>query len=408
VNKQDASPSIAAHASRAKARRGPLSGVLVLDLTHMLAGPYCTWLLGALGAQVIKIEMPGRGDFTRSIAPLFDGQSIYFTSVNRNKRSITLNLKIPSARAALLRIAAQADVFVENNRPGVMQRLGLDYKSVATINPKIIYASISGFGQTGPYSERPAFDAVVQAMSGMMSITGEEDGPPVRVGMSIGDIGGSLFGATGILSALIDRAVTGVGAQIDVAMFDSQLALLENAIARYLNTGDEPRRLGSRHPLVAPFQAFPTKDAPIVICVDTETQWVRLCETIGRSDLVGHPLFADGSSRARNHAKLEPELIAALAKRTRAEWLSVLDAAGVPSGPINSISDAVEDPQVVARGMIRRTGTGRFASQPIRFSTYQSSSEAPAPKLGEHTQEVLVESGFSVAEISAMKSEGAI
>jgi crotonobetainyl-CoA:carnitine CoA-transferase CaiB-like acyl-CoA transferase len=226
--------------------------------------------------------------------------------------------------------------------------------------------------------------------------------------MSIGDIGGSLFGAIGILSALIDRAATGMGAQIDVAMFDSQLALLENPIARYLNTGGEPRRLGSRHPLVAPFQAFPTKDAPIVICVDTEAQWAQLCEAIGRSDLVGYPLFADGSSRARNHAKLEPELIAALAKRTRAEWLSVLDAAGVPSGPINSISDAVEDPQVVARGMIRRTGTGRFASQPIRFSTYQSASEEPAPKLGEHTQEVLAEFGFSVAEISAMKSEGAI
>src|ERR671931_661649 len=195
VNKQDVAP----RPFRAKALGGPLSDVLVLDLTHMLAGPYCTWLLGALGAQVIKIEMPGRGDFTRTIAPFCGDQSIYFTSVNRNKRSITLNLKIPSARAALLRIAAQADVFVENNRPGVMQRLGLDYKSVAAINPKIIYASISGFGQTGPYSERPAFDAVVQAMSGMMSITGEEDGPPVRVGMSIGDIGGSLFGATGIL-----------------------------------------------------------------------------------------------------------------------------------------------------------------------------------------------------------------
>ena len=408
MNKQDASPSSTTHAFRANARRGPLSGLLVLDLTHMLAGPYCTWVLGALGAQVIKIEMPGRGDFTRTIAPFFDGQSIYFTSVNRNKRSITLNLKIPSARAALLRMATRADVFIENNRPGVMQRLGLDYKSVAEINPKILYASISGFGQTGPYSQRPAFDAVVQAMSGMMSITGEEDGSPVRVGMSIGDIGGSLFGAIGILSALIDRAVTGAGTQIDVAMFDSQLALLENAIARYLNAGDEPRRLGSRHPLVAPFQAFPTKDAPIVICVDTEVQWNRLCEVIERSDLVGHPLFADGGSRTRNHARLEPELIAALATRTRAEWLSALDAAGVPAGPINSISDAVEDPQVVARGMIRCTGTGRFASQPIRFSTYQRASGEPAPKLGEHTQEVLVECGFSVAEISAMKSEGAI
>ena len=389
-------------------RRGPMAGLRVLDLTHMLAGPYCTWVLGALGAEVTKVEMPRCGDFTRSIAPFADEQSIYFMSVNRNKRSVTLNLKQASGRAALLRMAERADVFVENNRPGVMRRLGVDYQAIARINPRIIYASISGFGQTGPYSHRPAFDAVMQAMSGMMSVTGEEHRPPARVGVSIGDIGGSLFGAVGILAALADRAVTGRGAQVDVAMFDAQIALLENAVARYLNAGDRPKRLGSRHPLIAPFQAFPTKDEPIVICVDTEAQWERFCRAIERSDLIGHPLFTDGSARARHHAELEPPLISALSKCTRAEWLSIFDAVEVPAGPINDIPAMVKDAQVVARGMIRRVGECAFVGQPIQFSTYPELPEQPAPVLGEHTEAVLAECGYSMDEISAMRAEGAI
>jgi crotonobetainyl-CoA:carnitine CoA-transferase CaiB-like acyl-CoA transferase len=389
-------------------RAGPMAGLRVLDLTHMLAGPYCTWVLGALGAEVTKVEMPRRGDFTRGIAPFAGDQSIYFMSVNRNKRSVTLDLKQASGRAALLRMAERADVFVENNRPGVMRRLGLDYQAVARVNPSIIYASISGFGQTGPYSHRPAFDAVMQAMSGMMSVTGEEDGPPARVGVSIGDIGGSLFGTIGILAALADRAVTGRGAQVDVAMFDAQIALLENAVARYLNAGDRPKRLGSRHPLIAPFQAFPTKDEPIVVCVDTEAQWERFCRAIERSDLIGHPLFTDGSARARHHAELEPSLISALSRRTRVEWLSIFEAADVPAGPINDIPAMVKDAQVVARGMIRRAGECDFVNQPIRFSTYPELPAQAAPTLGEHTQAVLAECGYSMEEISAMKAEGAI
>jgi CoA:oxalate CoA-transferase len=387
-------------------RRGPMAGLRVLDVTHMLAGPYCTWLLGALGAEVTKVEMPGRGDFTRGIAPFAADQSIYFMSVNRNKRSVTLDLKQAAGRAALLRMAGRAHVFVENNRPGVMRRLGLDYQALARINPGIVYASISGFGQSGPYSQRPAFDAVIQAMSGMMSVTGEEDGPPARVGVSIGDIGASLFGCIGILAALADRAVTGRGAQVDVAMFDAQIALLENAMARYLNAGDRPRRLGSRHPLIAPFQAFPTKDEPIVICVDTQAQWERLCRAIERADLISHPLFADGSMRAKHHAELEPPLISALSKHTRAEWLSILAAAEVPAGPINDIPAVVEDPQALARGLIRRIGECAFVSQPIRFSTYAQLPEQPAPVLGEHTEKVLAECGYSNEQISAMKAQG--
>jgi crotonobetainyl-CoA:carnitine CoA-transferase CaiB-like acyl-CoA transferase len=389
-------------------RLGPLDSLRVLDLTHMLAGPYCTWILGALGAEVTKVEMPGRGDFTRGMAPFSGEDSIYFLSVNRNKRSITLNLKHSLGRAAVLQLAQRADVFVENNRPGAMARLGLDYPAVAAVNPKIIYASISGFGQNGPYSQRPAFDAVVQAMSGMMSITGSENGPPARVGVSIGDIGASLFGAIGILAALADRAVTQRGAHVDVAMFDAQLALLENAVARYLNHGDRPRRLGTRHPLVAPFQAFPTKDEPIVICVDTEAQWQRLCETIECRDLIDNPLFSSGNARIENHARLEPLLIAALSRRTRAEWLAALGAAEVPTGPINDIPGVVGDPQVCARGMIRQVGENSFVSQPIRYSTYRDMPEQPAPALGHDTESILTELGYSMEEISTMKARGAI
>jgi CoA:oxalate CoA-transferase len=389
-------------------RAGPLSGIKVLDVTHMLAGPYCTWILGSLGAEILKVEVPGRGDFTRAIAPFADEKSVYFSSVNRNKRSITLNLKTPLGHRAFVRLAEQADILVENNRPGVMKRLNLDYGSISKINPGIVYASISGFGQTGPYSERPAFDAVIQAMSGLMSITGPEKGPPARVGTSIGDIGASLFGAVGILAALNDRNVTGRGSLVDVAMFDAQLAILENAVARYVNVGDIPRRLGSRHPLIAPFQAFSTKDDPIVVCVDTEAQWERYCVAIERTDLMRNPLFANGSLRAENHEKLEPELIQAMQKRTRAEWLSVLETADVPNGPINDVPTVVSDPQIRARGMIVPQGEGGFVNQPIHFSSYPDMASKEAPTLGVDTEPVLLEYGFDAEEISRMRAENAI
>jgi crotonobetainyl-CoA:carnitine CoA-transferase CaiB-like acyl-CoA transferase len=408
VNRREADPHRQTDPRSKVDRHGPLDSLRVLDLTHMLAGPYCTWVLGALGADVTKVEMPERGDFTRGVAPFAAGDSIYFRSVNRNKRSITLNLKHPLGRSALLKLAEHTDIFVENNRPGAMTRLGLDYAAVADVNPRIIYASISGFGQTGPYRQRPAFDAVIQAMSGMMSITGNEHGPPVRVGVSIGDIGASLFGTIGILAALGDRAITGRGAHIDIAMLDAQMALLENAVARYLNSTDRPRRLGSRHPLIAPFQAFPTKDEPIVICVDTEVQWRRLCETIERRDLIDHPLFTNGNARAENHAELEPLLMTALSRRTRAEWLAALEAAQVPAGPINDIASVLDDPQLIARRMVRRVGDSSFVGQPIKFSTYPEMREQPAPALGEHTDEVLAELGYSMEQISSMRAQGAI
>ena len=386
----------------------PLSGIRVIDLTHMLAGPYSTWLLGALGADVIKVEMPGRGDFTRSIAPFFEEKSIYFLSVNRNKRSIAIDLKNPQGHDVLLRLVKKADVLVESNRPGVAARLGLDYASLAIENPHLVYASISGFGQTGPYSARPAFDAVIQAMSGLMSITGEEGRGPVRVGTSIGDITSGMFGVIGILSALQQRNRTNLGAYVDVAMLDAQVATLENAVARFLNAGDVPRRIGSRHPLIAPFQAFPTKDEPMAVCVDTEDQWRRLCGVLNRTNLLDEPKFHDGNARVQNHAALEKILIEIFITRSRAQWLAELEAASVPAGPLNSIPEMVKDPQINSRHMISEVGNGAFVAQPIRMSTQESWPELAAPDLGQHTDEVLEEFGYKPTEIVLLKSSGAV
>jgi CoA:oxalate CoA-transferase len=386
----------------------PLSGVRVLDLTHMLAGPYSTWLLGALGADVIKVEVPDRGDFARRLAPFLEEESIYFLSLNRNKRSVALNLKNSAGRAALMRLVDTADVLIENNRPGVMTRLALDYPTLSAVNPRLVYASVSGFGQTGPYAGRPAYDAVIQGMAGMMGITGEEGRGPVRVGASIADMGAGLFATVGILAALQQRARTGQGTYVDVAMLDAHVALLENAVARYLNAKDLPRRIGSRHPLIGPFQAFPTKDDPIVICCDTEAQWERLCAVLECQSLIGNPLFVDGNARAKNHAELEPSLIAALMRKGRGEWLAALEAADVPAGPINSIAEVVADPQVLARDMIVRAGKGAFVAQPIRFGSCSHGPERPAPGLGEHTEEVLQEAGYAHEEIAQLRANGAI
>ncbi len=390
---------------------GPLAGIRVIDFTHMLAGPYATWILGALGADVIKVERPETGDFTRAIEPRIGGESVYFASVNRNKRSITINLKSDEGREIARKLVAGADILVENNRPGVMDRLELGYEALSAINPGLVYASISGFGQTGPLRDRPAFDMVIQAMSGMMSITGTPDGPPVRVGTSLGDIGSSLFGTVGILAALQERNRTGKGAAIDVAMLDSQLAILENAIARWFNTGQRPQPLGSRHPMVAPFQAFATQDEPIVVCVDTTAQWQRLCDAMARPELIGDPRFADSNDRVRNHAELEPELMRTFATRTRDEWLAALEVADIPCGSVNAIDQAMALDQVAARDMISDLadqGSGQFVAMPIRTGSQEPLVERRAPHLGEHTDQVLGELDYSAADVERLRAIGAV
>ncbi|RYX92336.1 MAG: CoA transferase [Comamonadaceae bacterium] len=391
--------------------RGPLAGVRVLDVTHMLAGPYCTWLLGALGADVIKIERPRSGDFTRIIEPMVDEESIYFLSVNRNKRSVTINLKDQRGKELFEKIAATCDVLVENNRAGVMDRLGLGKEDLALVNPRLIYASISGFGQTGPYQHKPAFDVVAQALSGMMSITGEPGGGPCRVGASIGDIGASLFATVGILAALQKRNATGEAEPLDIAMLDCQLALMENAIARYLNNDDVPKALGSRHPLIAPFQAFPTLDRPIAICVDTNEQWERMCKAMEMPELLSDPRFPTGSRRAANHAELEPLLKDILAKKSRAEWLELFDAADVPASAINSVEEALRDPQVVHREMVVEVPPGsgkKFVDIPIHMRGGARPESTPAPKLGEHNRQVLAELDFAAEDIDALERDHVI
>ena len=302
----------------------PLAGLKVLDITHMLAGPYCTWLLGLLGAEVIKVERPGEGDFARAIAPFHGGESLYFMSVNRNKRSIAVNLKTEEGKQILRDLIARSDILVENNRAGVMDRLGLGYDDAKALNPGLVYASISGYGQTGPYRHKPAFDVIAQAISGMMSITGQEGGPPTRVGVSIGDIASGLFATVAILAAIEGRHGSGEGAFIDVSMMDCQMALMENAISRYLNAGDVPERLGSRHPLIARSSLSETKDFPIAVCVDTEPQWQRFCAALDLEPLLHDPRFQDGPMRALNHSQLEPLLNAVFASGRRDDFIARL------------------------------------------------------------------------------------
>lgn len=392
--------------------KGPLSGIRVIDATHMLAGPYSTWLLAMLGADIIKIERPQGGDYTRSVAPFKDDESIYFNSVNRNKRSVALNLKEEEGKAVLRQLLTTADVFIENNRAGAMERLGFGYEAVSELNPQLVYAAISGFGQDGPYKHLPSFDVVAQAMSGMMSITGEEFGPPARVGISLGDIGSGLFTTVGVLAALVGRGQEGAkGSFIDISMLDCQLAMMENAVARFLQVGDLPRRLGSRHALIAPFQSFATADEQIAICVDTEEQWQRMCIAMQRPEWIDDPLLRDGPLRAQNHAHLEPLMIARLQENGREFWMATLQAADVPCSPINTVAEAIADPQVQHRGMIVEVPAQSgncYVKHPVHMPYTEMVEEKPSPGLGEHSVIVLRELGYSDEQISAFKARGVI
>jgi len=370
-----------------------LEGVKVVDFSRILAGPYCTMILADLGAEVVKIEEPTSGDEARGVGPFLKGLSAYFASLNRGKKSAALNIKDPRGRDLAAALIARADVLVENFRPGTMDRLGLGYETVATRNPRLIYAACSGFGQTGPYRARGAYDMVIQGMGGVMSITGEPGGRPLKTGPAIGDLAGGLFTAIGILAALQAREHTGEGQMVDIGMLDCQVALLENAIIRYTTTGEIPGPLGARHPSIAPFEAFEAKDGYVIFAVGTP-HWERFCRVIGREDLLEDRRFATNALRAENHGALQP-LIAEVARmRTVREWMAIMEKADVPCGPINTIDQVVADPQVQARGMvttIHHPGVGamRIPSSPLRLSRTPSRVDRPAPRLGEHTAEVL-------------------
>jgi CoA:oxalate CoA-transferase len=380
---------------------GPLSGLLVLDLTRVLAGPYCTMVLADLGARVVKIEPPAVGDDSRHIGPFVKGKSAYFMSINRGKESIALDLKAPADRAVFERLLGIGDVLVENYRGGTMEKLGYGWDALHPRFPRLIYAAASGFGHTGPYRTRAAYDMVVQGMGGIMSLTGHPGSPPTRVGTSVGDITAGLFTAIGINAALVERARTGLGRKVDVAMLDCQVAILENAIARYVSTGQVPGPLGARHPSITPFEAFRTADGWVIVAAGNDGLFRKLCEALGRPDLAADPLFATNETRTRHAAALKAEIEQALAAQGTQHWLAAIDAAGVPCGPINDVAQALADPQVASRNMVvtaedPEIGPLRMAGNPIKFSgVADPATRRPAPALDADRQSILAGLGLA-------------
>jgi CoA:oxalate CoA-transferase len=376
---------------------GPLAGILVIDLTRILSGPYCTMMLCDLGARVIKVERPGTGDDARAIGPFTPAGSAYFASINRGKESIDLDLKQPADRRVFEALVERADVLVENFRPGTMQKLGYGWAEAHARWPRLVYVSVSGFGDSGPLRERPAYDIVVQAMGGVMSITGEAGGKPTRVGTSIGDIAAGMFAATGTIAALHQRNNTGTGARIDVSMLDSQVALLENAIARYVTSGEVPGPIGSRHPSITPFGAFETKRGQLVIAAGNDGLFRKLCGVLGKPALASDPRFASNANRCANEAALKAELEAALASGDVESWLARLEAAELPCAPVQNVAEVLAHPQVRARNMALPIDAPEYAGvlvagNPVKISTQQDAAATKAPpKLGEQRSQILRE-----------------
>lgn len=377
---------------------GPLAGVTVVDLTRVLAGPYCTMVLADLGARVIKVESPKGGDDSRHFGPFIAGKSAYFMSLNRGKESIALDLKAPADKAHFESLLEGADVLVENFRGGTMEKLGYGFEALHPRFPRLIYAAASGFGHTGPYRERPAYDMVVQAMGGVMSLTGHPGAPPTRVGTSIGDVTAGLFTAIGVLAALHARQASGKGMKIDVAMLDCQVAILENAIARYAATGQVPGPLGARHPSITPFDAFATADGHIVISAGNDVLFASMAKVIGRPGLAADERYSTNDKRTRNAGALKADIEAALAARDSRAWLDALEKAGVPCGPINDVAHVLADPQVAARNMVvtakdEAAGPVRMAGNPIKMSAYPDPpTRAPAPDLDADRARILKKS----------------
>ncbi|MDM8558770.1 CoA transferase [Candidatus Parabeggiatoa sp. HSG14] len=373
---------------------GPLSEILVIDLTRVLAGPYCTMVLSDLGARVIKVEPP-EGDDSRHFGPFINGKSVYFASINRGKESIALDLKIDKDREIFEQLLEKADILVENYRPGTMEKLDYTWEELHERYPRLIYASVSGFGQTGPYSKLPAYDMVIQGMGGIMSITGQPECEPTRVGSSIGDITAALFTSIGINAALYHRQTTGKGMKVDVGMLDCQVAILENAIGRYLASGEIPRPLGSRHPSITPFDAYKTLDAHIIIAAGNDALFNKLCVAIERSDLTTNALFLTNHLRTEHVIALKAELEIVLTTKKTEHWLKILGEAGVPSGPINNIEQLLNEPQILARNMIVTiddpvVGTLKIAGNPIKLSAFHDpSTRGSVSEINENREDIV-------------------
>jgi len=393
----------------------PLEGVRVLDLSRVLSGPYCTMILADQGADVVKIERPDTGDDARHLGPPYVGEdSGFFVSINRNKRSLALDLKTPDGLKLLHRLAESADVFVENFRPGVAERLGCGYSKVSSINPRIIYCSVSGFGQTGPYRERPGYNMTVQALGGAMTLTGAKGAVPSPVGIPVGDIPAGIYAATAIAMALYQREKTGVGRWIDVSLFDALLSMIEFPIIRHGLTGEEPGPVGDRHPSITPYGIFRAQDASIVLAVGSDALWTTFCQVLVREDLREDPRFVTNAERTRNVDPLREEIERTLRERTAAEWIHAMVSAGIPASPVNHVSDVYRDPQALERGMLAQLvqpgfGDVTVAGTPIRWGDDDDARLEAAPRLGEHTADVLREwLGLSDETIRSLAARGAI
>jgi crotonobetainyl-CoA:carnitine CoA-transferase CaiB-like acyl-CoA transferase len=392
----------------------PLIGLIVVDLTRVLAGPYCTMLLGDMGAEVIKIERPDGGDDTRGFGPPYlNGESAMFLAINRNKKSMTLNLKHSEAKRIFTKLIERSDVLVENFRPGTMTSLGFDYATVSQINPRIIYCSISGFGQTGPYADRGGYDTIAQAMSGIMSATGHPDRPPAKAGVPIADIGTGMFAAFGIVCAYIARQRTGEGQLIDTSLLDTSIALSLVESATFLAGGDLPSPLGSTHRRNAPHGAFRVKDGYIAIAADSAHFWTRFCQILGLEPLLDDPRFKTNADRVAHKQLLQDLIEGVTTSREGKYWLERLQAAEIPCGPVNSYAEVFQDPHVLAREMLAEVhhpvaGAVKMTGINVKLAQTPGAIRLPAPMLGEHTHEVLHTLGYTAGEIDHLKTAGVI
>jgi formyl-CoA transferase len=408
----------------AQARRvtKPLAGLRVLDLSRVLAGPWCTQLLADLGADVIKVERPGAGDDTRHWGPPWvehDGEKVaaYFLSANRGKRSVAIDMGKPEGAALIRRIAESCDIVVENFKVGGLAKFGLDAASLRAVNPRLIVASITGFGQDGPYADRAGYDYIIQGMSGLMSITGQPDGQPggapMRVGVAVVDLFTGLYTCVAILAALHQRERTGDGAHVDMALFDTSLAILANQASNALVSGKDPPRQGNTHPNIVPYQAFEASDQPLIVAVGNDRQFKRLAELCGHAEWANDARFAANAARVANRDALVPLIAKVIRAKPASEWFAALDAAGIPAGPINSVTQAFADVQAQHRQIVRvmhggALGEVRTVGSPVRIDGERADSELPPPALGEHTEQVLVEMGLSAGELEKLSRDGVL